>query len=67
MLNHLLRQRWQAHAVSVCLLTLLMAGGVLAQALPTRAPGTPDEQLEAIRLALMQAVSQAPMQVYNTA
>lgn len=45
----------------------LLAGAVWAQALPMRAPGTPDEQLQAIRLALVQAVSQAPMQVYNTA
>ena len=48
-------------------LALLTAGGAWAQALPTRSPGTPDEQLQAIRLALVQAVSQAPMQVYNTA
>lgn len=67
MFKHILRQRWQAHTLAVCLLTSFMAGGALAQALPTRAPGTPDEQLEAIRLALVQAVSQAPMQVYNTA
>ena len=48
-------------------LALLTTVGAMAQALPTRSPGTPDEQLQAIRLALVQAVSQAPMQVYNTA
>ncbi len=48
-------------------MALLTASGAWAQALPTRSPGTPDEQLQAIRLALVQAVSQAPMQVYNTA
>jgi hypothetical protein len=54
-------------ARGVLLIALLTAGGAWAQALPTRSPGTPDEQLQAIRLALVQAVSQAPMQVYNTA
>lgn len=46
---------------------LLISSAVGAQALPTRAPGTPEEQLQAIRLALVQAVSQSPIQVYNTA
>ncbi len=67
MFKHLMRRAPRARKLGVTLLTLLWAGGVLAQALPTRSPGTPDEQLEAIRLALVQAVSQAPMQVYNTA
>lgn len=67
MFKHVLRPVWQARTLGVCLLTSLMATGAWAQALPTRAPGTPDEQLEAIRLALVQAVSQAPVQVYNTA
>lgn len=62
-----LRQRIIAQAVGLVALAVLTAGGAWAQALPTRSPGTPDEQLQAIRLALVQAVSQAPMQVYNTA
>ena len=54
-------------ARGVLLIALLTASGAWAQALPSRSPGTPDDQLQAIRLALVQAVSQAPMQVYNTA
>lgn len=63
-----LRQRHSKQTRGVlALLVALTVGGAWAQALPTRSPGTPDEQLQAIRLALVQAVSQAPMQVYNTA
>lgn len=62
-----LRQRIIAQAVGLVALAVLTAGSAWAQAVPTRSPGTPDEQLQAIRLALVQAVSQAPMQVYNTA
>lgn len=65
MFHTCLRIRNQARGV--LLMALLTASGAWAQALPTRSPGTPDEQLQAIRLALVQAVSQAPMQVYNTA
>ncbi|MDP4621904.1 MAG: hypothetical protein NWS85_03335, partial [Hydrogenophaga sp.] len=67
MLASQVRQRITAQACGLVALAVLTASGAWAQALPTRSPGTPDEQLQAIRLALVQAVSQAPMQVYNTA
>jgi hypothetical protein len=67
MFDNVIRLRISNQARGVLLMALLTAGGAWAQALPTRSPGTPDEQLQAIRLALVQAVSQAPMQVYNTA
>ena len=61
--------RFKARSIRAWLggLSLLWVSVSWAQALPTRAPGTPEEQLQAIRIALVQAVSQAPMQVYNTA
>jgi chitodextrinase len=63
-LNRPMARSLSVVALALSLLTVSAAG---AQALPTRAPGTPEEQLQAIRIALVQAVSQAPMQVYNTA